>query len=385
MLTKYQYQARCFGNKDIFDTFIRMKIAQQLPPLCLVFLLPFYSISQSFTLNGHTQGLGDSTWIYLTPSGAAPLDSVLVINGEFILKGKAGNEPTKMFLQTRQPANYLSFWLANQDFHLFMTNGRFKEAIIIGSELDREQNIYYAQLRYLTGLEDSLVVLSKKQNDTTLRNLLRAERTSIQKRRIRLEQDFVKQNPGSLLAANTLNIYKSTWDKELVQSLYQNLTPGLQESSPGKFIKTFLLINKEHGIGDRFSDIAQANTKGEIKKLSDIKGKYVLLEFWASWCQPCREENPRLVATYKQYKSKGFEVYGVSLDTDANAWKNAIKKDGLLWENVSELAGDENTAFLLYGGNAVPANFLIDPNGVIIARDLRGEQLNAKLKQLLNK
>ena len=122
-----------------------------------------------------------------------------------------------------------------------------------------------------------------------------------------------------------------------------------------------------------------------MKSLSKVKAKYILLEFWASWCQPCREENPQLVATYNKYKSKGFEIFAVSLDNNAAAWKDSVKKDGLIWENVSELTGDENTAFIQYGGNGVPANFLIDASGTIIAKDLRGDKLAAKLKELLSK
>lgn len=349
------------------------------------FALPYYSFSQSFSIRGYTQGFVDSTWIYLSPNGGAPQDSALIINGKFILTGKGGTEPVIMILQTFKPRNYTSIWLDNNDFHLFLDNGRFKEAIILGSDLNREQSIYYAQLNYLHRLEDSISTLAKRQADSALKNLLRQERQVVEQRRTLLEQDYVRQNSQSLIAANILNIYKSTWDKTLVQELYQKFSPSLKESSAGKFIQTFLKVNKVHNIGDRYSDFEQPNYKGEMKKLSDIKGKYVLLEFWASWCQPCRDENPHLVSTYKKYKDKGFEVFGVSLDTDPGSWVRAIKKDGLLWENVSELTGDENTAFLLYGGNAVPANFLIDPNGIIIAKDLRGEKLNAKLKELMEK
>lgn len=121
---------------------------------------------------------------------------------------------------------------------------------------------------------------------------------------------------------------------------------------------------------------------GKKVKLSDIKGKYILLDFWAAWCGPCREENPKLVELYKQYHGKGFNILGVSADDNRAAWLAAIKQDGLLWENVSDLRGDKNKAALIYGVDAFPTNYLINQDGIIIAKNVRGKALEDKLKQL---
>ena len=131
-------------------------------------------------------------------------------------------------------------------------------------------------------------------------------------------------------------------------------------------------------------DLAYPNPDGKEMKLSDLKGKVVLLDFWASWCGPCRMENPNVVKTYEKYKSKGFTVFSVSLDTDKNKWVQAIKNDNLSWPNhVSDLKGWESTAAAVYGVNSIPATFLINKEGKIIDKNLRGPALEQKLQEIL--
>ena len=142
-------------------------------------------------------------------------------------------------------------------------------------------------------------------------------------------------------------------------------------------------MNKEPKIGEQFADFEMEDQNGNYKKLSNIKGKIVLLEFWASWCGPCLQENPNLVKTYKEYNPKGFEVFAVSLDSDKESWLKEIKKGNLIWEHVSDLKGSENEASLIYGINGIPDNFLIAENGEIIGRNLRGDKLNQKLREIL--
>ena len=144
-----------------------------------------------------------------------------------------------------------------------------------------------------------------------------------------------------------------------------------------------LAVLKKSAIGQPMIDFTQADVNGKPVRLSDYKGKYVLLDFWASWCGPCRAENPNVLKAYNQFKDKNFTVVGVSLDEKADKWKEAIEKDGMPWMQVSDLKGFRNEVAQQYGIQAIPFSFLIDPQGIIVAKELRGAALHTKLAEIL--
>ena len=195
-------------------------------------------------------------------------------------------------------------------------------------------------------------------------------------------QEFVMEFPNAPLSVFVLKGYKTTWGKEVTSKLFQLMNKETQQSEDGKRIARFIEINKNPQVGDHFVDFEQTNIHGEKIKFSDIMGKYTLIEFWASWCGPCLGEIPYLLKEYEKYKDQGFKIIGVSLDQDKNNWINAIGRNNLSWENVSDLKGSENEVGLIYGINGIPDNFLIDEDGIIIARKLRVHFLEDKLNEL---
>jgi peroxiredoxin len=202
-----------------------------------------------------------------------------------------------------------------------------------------------------------------------------------------LAKNFITQNPNSYisLVCAFKRVASGYVNVDEIEPVFNWLSLKVRSTKAGvayqKYIKTLLSIK----IGALAPEFTQPDVKGNLISLSSFRGKYVLLDFWASWCSPCRYENPNVVKAYKKYNSKNFTILSVSLDAPAtkNAWVSAINNGGLTWNQVSDLKGWKNGAAQLYGIRAIPQNFLIDPDGKIIARNIMGDQLENKLSKVL--
>jgi thiol-disulfide isomerase/thioredoxin len=174
-----------------------------------------------------------------------------------------------------------------------------------------------------------------------------------------------------------------TTDYFEMNNLFLSLDGVLKTTARGKELDSILAVLKRGSNGQKMIDFKQNQPDGSLVSFSSFKGKYVLVDFWASWCGPCRAENPRVLKAYNKYKDKGFTVLGISIDSKKDKWEKAISEDQMPWIQVSDLKGSKNEIAVYYGIHAIPSNYLVDQNGVIIGRNLRGKDLEDKLEVLL--
>ncbi|OKS89565.1 TlpA disulfide reductase family protein [Mucilaginibacter polytrichastri] len=224
-----------------------------------------------------------------------------------------------------------------------------------------------------------------QQQSVEYQNFIQDRLKAVQTQQQDVLKTFVQNNPKSYLSILALSsLGGPTADPAPLLAMYDSLDPSLKSMEAAKQLKKSFDDLKVTGIGAIAPDFTQADADGKPVKLSSFRGKYVLIDFWASWCGPCRQENPNVVKAYNKYKAKNFTILGVSLDKAGakDAWQAAVKADGLIWTQVSDLKFWDNEAAVLYAVRAIPQNYLIDPQGKIIGKNLRGADLDKKLAEL---
>jgi len=327
------------------------------------------------------------------------IDSVQAKNGLFEFKGNV-TAPVRATLildhngvgfgKQNSTADNLVFYIERGTI-MVQAADSIKKAVIKDSPINTESIRYNAclmpaeQLRIAVNKE-FLAATPEMKSDKQFMELINTKRLKVGMERRALQVNYIKANPNSYLSLLALKEVAGMSIKlEIIDPLFKGLSAEIRNSNGGKAFA--MLLNKVRATspGAVAPDFVQNDANGSPVKLSDFRGKYVLLDFWASWCGPCREENPYVVKAYRTYKDRNFTVLGVSLDKQEqrSAWLQAIEKDGLIWPQVSDLQGWKNAAATLYGVRGIPQNFLIDPNGNIIAINLRGELLEKKLAELI--
>ncbi|WP_316836684.1 TlpA disulfide reductase family protein [Pedobacter nutrimenti] len=317
--------------------------------------------------------------------------TALSANGDFQFKGKV-KSPQFYTIKLKASKNTSTFILENSVVAFVAPKDSLYKAAITGSKShDVYKGFYNGPWKSITvKAGDIYQRLDKAEQggkvklDSMARSGFDREFRVLDTLNQAAVKAYVSLHPGSVgSAAIIYDRFIAYPDFPVAKSLFLILSPQVQKSLIGQQITHAFKLDDKTAPGQIAPAIAMADKDGKIVHLSDFKGKYVMVDFWASWCGPCRKENPNVVAAYKKYHDKGFEVLGVSLDSNKESWLKAITADGLTWTHVSDLKGWANAAAAEYGVKAVPASFLIGPDGKVVGRDLRGEALNKKLAELM--
>jgi len=344
-------------------------------------------VKNAFTINGTVDSVFNGL-VLLQKRVDNPLvtiDSVRLDNGKFTFKG-AVDYPEVYYLTIPGTKSSVPFFIEPSEITVNIMTKDINKSKITGSKNQAEYDSYLDMLdQFNAKIRESYQMYNTAQEvgDIAKAKYYDSLLTVQDEQRTEFSKQYVLKNTASFISPYIMYRNSYSYEMEDLEKTLNGFDTSLSHSIYTGYLQEYLGILKRVAVGQMFVPFTMVDSTGAEVSVTDYTGKnYLLLDFWASWCSPCRAENPNLVNMYNTYHEKGFDIFGVSFDSSRERWLEAIKDDGLTWTHVSDLAGWQNAAGKLYGIRSIPSNVLLDTNGVIIGKNLRGEDLQAKLAEL---